>query len=258
MKILLEKIGFFTIVFLMVFFAIFLVLEVANLNKVVYGVYLGDQPIGGMTRTELTSFLDEKTKNYQDIAIKANESAWKANLQDLGLEIDKEKTVDAAFLEGRSRNIFSGMFTQIRAFVFGKKIKAIVSLNPEPLNEFLSEKISKIGKDAENAKFSYDGDSVFVDQEKLGSVIDKEALKKEIISKVEYLESGVLDVSFKVDYPEISYIKLFPLKEEAEKIIKNAPYLLEENDHQKWQIDKDQIKDWLYAKTEKNGDIKLT
>ncbi len=252
MQKIIEKIGFLILIVAMLSFASFLTLEIASLDKVIYGVKINDQNIGGFKKSDLEVFVKDAIKNYGKITIKSENLKLSASLNELGIKADIDKTIDSLFSIGRERNIFMGMKHQMASLLFGRTASINLAINNETFDKYISENTAKLNTPAENANFSYEKDAVIVKPEKLGKVVDKKILLSSIITSVSSLKKTPVQISFKIDNPKISKKLLEEQKEKVENILKNAPYIISQDDSQKWEIDKSQIKDWLIPKISNN------
>ncbi len=235
---------------LLIFLAIILLafilgLEMLNFKKVIYGVNIGTEKIGGLNSRELKDFLILKSKNQKNIIIQSENNTWERSPKELGMQTNINTTINSAFSIGREKNIFSGIKTQIISLLKGYSFKIEADTNEEILNKFILKNISKLNSPAQNAKFSYNEDDISIIKEIPGKTINKEALKKDILANITSLSNKPIKVKFKTDTPNITKKDLVPLLAKLDNILKNSPYIILEDDSQSWKIDDLQIKELL-------------
>ena len=231
-------------------------LEITSSKKVIYGVNIGNEKIGGLNAGELRDFLISRSKEQKYVILRSNGMEWKEAPKDLGINININDTINSAFSIGREKNIFSGINTQVRSIAKGYSFTAKADINEELLDGFMTKNISKLDSPAENAKFSYDKNDPYITKEVPGKVVDREKLKKDILNNVSTFSNKPIEVSFKTDDPKIMEKDLMPLLAKVTMIVKNSPYTISEDDSQSWDIDDSQMKEWI--EPIKNSPAKIT
>ncbi len=246
------------VIFLTILLLVFIFgLEMANLNKVIYGVSIGSEKIGGLNQVELKKTLFSKLKKLENINIKNNNETWVENQKNLGVVIDMDKSLNSAFLIGREQNIFLGLKTQLVSLFTNKEFKLQVDIDNTTLDEFVSKKLSKLNVKAQNAKFLFNEDNASIIKESFGKLIDKETLKKDILNKISSLSDKDIKIKFKTDFPNITEKDLKLILNDVSKLLVNAPYLVFEDGSQSWKIDKSQIKDFIMVEKKDTAKLRL-
>lgn len=248
----LKKLGYTLLITAILVLISVLVLEIASLNKVAFGVYVGDTKIGGLKNGELKnkliSILDDYKKSGVKIDLKNTEVL--ASLDELGLNANIEDAINSAFLVSRGRNIFSGVKNHILSLVYGHNLKIEFLFDREKFENFIKTKLSQQNIPAQDARFIYDASKTFliIQEESPGSVVNDELLKQALLDNVSSLSKDSIKTEFKTENPEITKKELSPLLYEANGILNRAPYTISQNSKQKWEIDKDQTASWLRSK----------
>ena len=232
------------------FFAFVLVLQIINLNKVIDGVYLGqDIQVGRLTKNELLQLLKEVAQKDIKVDIYYDDTLIKTTTQNIGFILDYEKTAKKLYLYGRDRNLIYGLLNQIEAFLKGKHIRAEFIFDEQVFENFYS-KLKKIN--AKNATFKVENGDIKIIPGKSGYALDKEDLKNKLFTNLSYLPDKV-SVFGKIKFiqPEVTTSDIERVKGYLAQIIFSAPYFLEGNS-KKFKIDQDQIYDWILLKKENN------
>lgn len=249
-----KKMGFTAFILAIIVLIAVLTLEITGLNKVAYGVYVGNENIGGLKDAELKEKLNVILKNYDKSGVKINlkNISFSASFDEMGLQPEIANTVNSAFQAGRERNILTGVKNRALALMYGQDLKIEFTVNQEKFENFLRTKMSQTNIPAQDAKFVYDSKIITTQDEKSGNVIDSDIFKSDLLNSVSVLNKTPIKAKFKIAEPEITKKNLSPLLNEANVILNRAPYSLSQNSKQKWEIDRDQMASWLQPNKTKN------
>ena len=237
-------------VFIFIALAVFLIgLFIINKGKIAYGVKLTGEKISQRDPYKLQELLKNKFSNIE-IKFLCFEKSYSLNIKDAGIYIDINATVKNAYRIGR--NGFYGILEQIKAISGNYNIPLVVKIDDEKFGNFLNKNFSDLEISSSNAKVVYDKlDNNFkVIPHKIGRKIDRKKLKEQIISNLSNLNK-VIYIPFLKDYPKIETFKVEKIKDTANKILENSPYLLKYENY-KWTIEKEDILDWIKIYTKDN------
>ncbi len=244
MKNIIRKIESILLIIAMISFTLVLILEISTLNKVIYGAKIGNENVGGMSRSELKHFIEYKIKNNKEVTLLTSKEKLIIPLNELGISINVNESINLIFNIGRDKNIFYGIKTQVQSFFKGNRVKLAINLDESIFNDYIKKNISYENNPAENAKFIY-GEDISIEKEKTGAVINNESLKSEIIKNIASLKKNDVQVILKIENADISEKALLEKKDFIESILNNAPYVISQNKIQSWEIDKDLIKELI-------------
>lgn len=102
------------------------IFAIANNNRIVYGVYVDDIKLSGLSRENAAKLLTEQVGSRLSdkvIILTYNDKKWALTPAEIDLSIDIEKTVDAAFSVGRSHNIITNTFETFHSAIYGHPLK---------------------------------------------------------------------------------------------------------------------------------------
>lgn len=236
---------------LIVLLVFVLVLELANLNKIVYGVKITGQKIGGLNFQEAQNFLLNKTKEIkaQKIILKfAKEELW-LTPTDLEVEFALKDSLSEAYNLGRKQNIFKGLKEQIFA-VFGRyNLPLSVILNQSSLNDFVGANFSKFETPPKNASlvFGKDLNEWETTPASGGRIFERRKLSEEIEKNLSSFSPAVLELKLETALPAVTENETFQAEIQAEQILNNAPFqlVLNENNNRTWPLSKEMLLDWI-------------
>jgi vancomycin resistance protein YoaR len=108
------------------------IFAIANNNRIVYGVYVGDIKLSSLSHERAIQLLTKQTCNtFSDktIALTYNDKKWELTPAEIDLSIDIEKTVDAAFSVGRSHSIITNTLETFHSALYGHPINLVSHYN---------------------------------------------------------------------------------------------------------------------------------
>lgn len=187
-------IGMAAIVFIIILFIGILTIEI-NGQKIAKNTYINDTNIGGLTKTQAVSKLQERYK-LDSIKLSHLEKSWNIASKDISLSYDIDKTVDNAYSLNRNYSFNDNLIKTIKSY-FGQKnsLKMILNYNEDELKNQI-EKISKeINVDVKDANISINGSNISIDDEIIGINVNVDKSLKNII---ENIQKGNLDTQLVV------------------------------------------------------------
>lgn len=228
-----HKLLIFTAILLVVI-VFFVALDIVNANRINLGTEIAGISVGGLSQKDA---LEKLEFNYQQL-IAENFSLiyknliWTVNLKSMGIEIDVPTTVNLAFSHGHEKNKFlSNRWWQIGSF-FGYNLEPTWNINEEKLEKFLRENLSAIHQPAKNSILVYNKkiQDFIVAPSKAGIVIDKNEFKKNLAKIVNDFQTSDIKLSLVEDQPEVIESETDKARQEAKKILQNAPITIATED----------------------------
>ncbi len=178
------------------------------------GVTVADISATGKTRAQVTSEISDRAKETKVVlTVESQESTH--SLDDLGIKVDADKSVEEAFAHNRS------IISRFGALVNPRAIKPIISTDIEKQQASLEEIASASGVPATNAtvKLAEDGQTFETTSSENGRAIDVAQLRrgaldaaKELTTKSLTLEVGEVD-------PEVSDERAKQVADQANAIV---------------------------------------
>lgn len=162
--------------------------ETKTQGKVVYdGVYLEDESLGNLTKDQLIDTLNEyynKKLQGNTINIVYEDVNEEINASDIGLSYDIENIADKIMKIGKEGNLIKNTLDRIYIKINKKVISFDEAFNSEILDEYINNLSSLIDIEKQDAKVSFSGDEIIVENSKTGIAVDKEQLKELIIENL--------------------------------------------------------------------------
>lgn len=181
---------------------IFFALKIYFVNKVLPGTFFAGQNIGGMDQRFLPDYIKQKTDTFKasSILFKSDSESFFVRVSDLGVNYDTDAISKVLMDSGKDLGIKSQI-----AYIFGKHIvNANYSLDIELLNHVFGNTIYKA------EVLPIDSSIVFLDNKptikssKVGHVVDRGMLFRDLGDDFLNLASGELSLSFVDQVPKIS------------------------------------------------------
>lgn len=245
-----KKLLIAALVALIALFSVFLFVELINLGKIAYGLEVAGSEIGGMKMGQIENILTEKFSQWEngEIVFVYENRKFSAKPADLGIVLDLKKTVDSAYNFGREKNIFLGLFRQIKIILpfTNKNMPPVFYFNEEKFSRFAGEKFASLENPARNASLLYNFQSRDweITPAKEGTIFDRQKIKADLENKIAFLDFEPIALALVGDYPEVLENETDLAKQKANSLLDNAPYSLIFNSNS-WQIDRATLLDWL-------------
>jgi vancomycin resistance protein YoaR len=125
-------------------------------DSVADGVRVWGKPAGGLTRKELTARLCKQSKAFlsQPIALKAAGRSYEATWEELGVEVDVEKAVDAAMRVGHSSSLWKSLLERRRAQKGAFHIRPVISIDRSKTESFMKTMKEKVDRRPERGRIN--------------------------------------------------------------------------------------------------------
>jgi len=215
-------------------------------NKIYPGVYLADINLGGMTKAEAESLVNNKLSNYQkeNIYLITNSNRrWNPSLSKLGFKVDVKKSVDEAYNIGREKYLFTNLGEQLSYGFRSASLSVAYGLNQKNISEYLNSIGQEVNKPAVNATFVFEGIDLKPIPSKEGLVIDKLSLKTQIEEALKYFRTKVISIPFEIDEPKVKEEATREAKTKAKAMVASPITFIYED--QVYTADPEQIASWI-------------
>jgi len=227
---------------------LFGLLWLTNNNKIVYGLSVANQKIGGLQTSEAKNILSNRIKQVaeQKIIIEFNNRQWHFSANELGVNFNLEATFSKISYSGHQPNIFSSLKKQLKSLLFGKNLPLDIIFDTERFNETISTFAPIIEEPAQNAKLTYDQkkDEFFILPESSGKSVNLDLLKKELLANLSQLSDKKIELQLQKDLPQVTEKDLQMIKNQAEQIVNQTPFYLQNGDFN-LPIDKQEMAQWM-------------
>lgn len=176
------------IILLIVMFlcSIFALLNMNN-NKIIKGITINQISIEDLTKEEALEKIEEEVnKNLEkDINVKYNDFEYSIKLAQIEVKYKIEEAVEKAFNTGRSNNIFIDNYTILKTRFKKENLDLEYEYNEKLLNEIIDDITVKIPGAVVEPSYYIENEKLYISKGTKGNTIKKEALKKEILDRVE-------------------------------------------------------------------------
>ncbi len=241
-------------------------------NKIFTGVKVGSIELGGKTPEEAEKLLLQEIRNIKqngvpfslqgkDISINPTISSFSGDFAYQIIEFQTEETLVEALHFGRDRDFFTNIKNRFSALLEPKYFHLGINLREEEIKEIIKNNFKDKEdptRDAYLDKVESDDDIEFtIISEEYGRSIDYQKAINDLDYNLKNLDRSTISLSLKKTEPNIYKKDCQGLKEEANKIISQAPLKLltpiEEGDNssREWLVNKSQLASWLKLKKEK-------
>lgn len=267
----------FFIIFLLVFYLFF---ESRFDNKIYPNIYLNGSNLGGLSINEAKDILEKKIEDFDSAGIRIlsdkEEVLWRRDVFSFDPDLvsqtvffDINKTLDDAFLLGRSDNVFKDFYFKISSVFFKRNIFLSFIVDEEKIKNYLHDSFDDSVVLAKNANI-FSSYSILTDKEIAGDV---EAIEKnvpdllfsvvpEVYGKqIDYvhfftafknnlieLKNDDIHLNLINGYPEIRAQDVFEIKDSAYDLLELAPFYLLYKDNQNeknFEISKEVFSTWI-------------
>lgn len=158
---------------------------VSYADRALPGISIAHQSITGMTREEAVASVEQRASDTM-VTIDVDGLKTSTTLADAGVNIDADKTVEAAF----SANASVG--SQLRALVTSTDIEPVIVIDEAKLAEFATTVAESTGNAAKEAEVVLDAEAArFVSTEaSAGTLVDADDITETVTTQAKALASG--------------------------------------------------------------------
>lgn len=215
----------------------------ASLNGKLYeNVYVNDRNLGGLTRDGARATLAETLDPYLNgpVTLTNDGKQWTPKLDDLGMRIDLDRTVDEAYHAGRSGGPVGQLW---RAFQMRHGAKEYVPLyvqvdNPT-LDAYLDGLQAQLGTPPRDATIGVKGNQVVVTPGADGTKLDRDLLRQQLLDNTAHLKGTSFALPVTFASPAVTTDAAEQAKARADALVA-APLSLTFNDR-KWDLSRDAL-----------------
>ena len=220
-----------------------------NGDKAIQGVLVASADISKMPYDEAFALLEEKAENFlnSQITIRTKDGyEIKVTPQQMGIDLNVEKTLANAYKHGRGPNLPVKLTEQVRALFFGIKEPMYVEIDKKHFSGFVTNTLAPIHRPAKNTTFKYNTDTEKFEQIEAidGKIIDLPEFFDLAISRSQALSQEEIIVSQHNDLPLVKTEGILEAKNTAEDIIESGPYTIEALD-KSWEVEKEDLASWI-------------
>lgn len=187
-------------------------------SKVYQGVSVLGTSLGGLTRSEAQAALTEASVGYPQgtVAVSGGGQTWQFAAADLGVALDVDKTLDAAFSVGREGGFLDNLGTQLKSLTGGAQITPVLKSDAKLIEAAAARIAGETNKGAIDSQLEKDASGVVVvTASASGLSVDSAKLQADLTKAVAVEPFGAVEAQTKVDAPKITESDLEGTKAQA-------------------------------------------
>lgn len=220
-------------------------------NKVMPGVYVAGQNIGGKTEAQVRQLLESRQKNYQ-VTLQLNETMLTPKPAEIGQSFQIEPTIKAVLSAKRDQGIVERV-----SFWKKQEIPVAVTVNNNLLAQYVETNFPELVTPPTDATLSFDSKalSFSVSKQAMGKGADLLKLKADVATSGALLKPVTLVVKPAPKGPSIAERDLKPLVADANEYIKRKIVLTGLG--YSFVARPTDIANWITPTPQKNSTVKL-
>lgn len=167
-------------------------------NEIYKGVYIDGINAEGLSPKELRDTLENKYRfemNNIRITLMTDNYKERYSLEDLGISIDIDTSINNGFSVGREGNIFKRVGEIINVYFNDKNIEPVLVFNDEKIKNVIDSFYDNIFIPVKEPKITFNEDYVLINSGQHGENIDKENLFSEITDSAKELKTQKINIS---------------------------------------------------------------
>lgn len=203
-----------------------LIYQIYFLERIYQGVWIGDQPVGRMTRYEASLVVAAQTDTLlkRSLTLVSPDGTFTLPAAQLGARVDLEKTVDLAFSVGRQGSQLADLQTQWQTLQAPVTIVPVITFDTGPANNIMLNLSRTLNAEPRNAQLILHDDlSVEAIPAQTGRTVDIEASRGAIKKAILLRDNAPIELAITSIPPLISTAE--PARRQLELIL-NQPLAL--------------------------------
>jgi vancomycin resistance protein YoaR len=187
-------------------------------GRVYKGVSVLGTSLGGLTHQEAEAALSQAAAGYPAGSVTASGQGqtWQFAPTDLGVALDIERTLSAAFSVGRSGDLLNDMGTQIGSLTQGVEIVPTLKSDPALIEAAAARIASELESPAVDSRLEKDAEGVvLVTPSANGLSVDRQKLVADLTASVAAEPFRAVEVQTRVEAPKITESDLEGTKTQA-------------------------------------------
>jgi len=202
--------------------ALYLLYSISFLGRIYPNVYLGQQSFAGLTIEQAKAKLEilEQDRPAQPITLIYRETSAEISPDEIGWQIDKDKTVSAMYALGRSGGFFSSLAEQLGTLVKKKRLIAKATYDLELLEARIAEVAEVVDQRAIDASAQFVLNRLVVTREQVGKRVNQELIARQLTDRWGSFTAGEIVIELEFEAPKIVLGDEAELEATVEKLSK--------------------------------------
>lgn len=187
-------------------------------GRVYNGVSVLGTSLGGLTREEAAAALTGASADYPagTVTVSGASQTWQFTPADLGVALDVESTLDAAFSVGRSGQALDDLGTQLGSLAISVQVEPVLKSDKALIEAAAARVASEVDRTAVDSRLEKGADGVVVvTPSASGLIVNKTQLSADLASAVVAEPFGSVTVQTKAETPKITESDLEGTKAQA-------------------------------------------
>lgn len=233
-------------------------------DRVILGVTVLGQPIHGLTRAQVQTFLQQQfgepetilARYGEPIVLRDGTRVWRAYPWELGLRTDFSPVAESAILLGHRGNWMQAIVEQVRCLWFGCDLGTEAQFDENAARAYLAWLAPQVERPARDASLRLDGVRVVATPAQNGRVLDAAQMLAQMKHRLLSGERGEIVLAFRETVPLIDDATIAPAQAQAEAILA-APILLTFGERT-WALDQAMLAAMLTIRPQRDANGKMT
>ncbi len=225
--------------------ATLLILELWLADRVLPGVYAWDVDLGGLTRDQAVAHLAAAFSYPTDRhpTLRYGDQVWPVDPANLGTQVDRIATVDAAWTVGHQGGLLDRLLEQAQVLLNSRLVVPVFTFDSGSGRMFLSQVARQVNRPLHNATLSLRDDlAVEIIPGQVGREVDEEATRQALSRRIAEMTGG--EVALVVRESEPLLADLSAAQAQVQRIL-SAPVVLTAPDFDPWTIEPAMLAGWL-------------
>jgi vancomycin resistance protein YoaR len=187
--------------------ALLLVYGAVHDGRVFRGVSVLGNSMGGLNRAEAKAVLEQASAGYPSDTLSASGTgkSWNFSPTELGVAVDVDRTLDAAFGYGRDGGFFDNIGRQLGGLFGSTQIVPVLTQDAARLDSAVARIVADADKPAVDSKLEIGPDGkVFITTSSSGTIVDRDALRSAIVTSVASVPFTPVNVVMRDQDPKVT------------------------------------------------------
>jgi len=200
--------------------AFFITYHLFFANKIIPGTKVGNVSLSGLTPEQaLKKLTSSAPKPNTKLFFGYKTHTYEATLEEINLQYDWEATIQTAIDQGRTGNFINDSKAKLKGLVGHNQIKPTYTFDEEAFQAFTAKIDGAVNIQRKDAYFELKNNNLTIIPEKEGSMIEIQALSKELRKNFDNLEFKLSNIPVKKVEPNIRQADLEQILPVVEKTL---------------------------------------
>ncbi len=225
-------------------------------HRIIPGVYVGAEDLGGLTSNRAHRVLEEAgAENNKILTLTTGDYTFNVTAADIELEYDWRNTIARAFEVGRTGNIVVDTKDKLKGLIKPVPLNAFYTFNEDLLSQKIAQIQAEVAQPSESASFILTNGRLEIKPSRFGTAVYSSELYKMLIAAFDKVAFGVKELPIEQDIPEILETELLTVQEEVASIIAQDLAVIYEDTV--WTLPPEQQLEFLRFKKDANAKLEI-